>query len=151
MAQMEAISDLSGGKCFHDLNAQVGDALSAFEKTRAGAPEEAPHEFSTVGAVFDAMPAAFVPKAAAGVDVVFQYSISGSDGGDWHCIVRDGACTVASGLHEGPTCTLKMADTEFLRMMNGQLTPMQAFTSGKLKIEGDIMKSQLIERLFKLQ
>jgi putative sterol carrier protein len=26
---------------------------------------------------------------------------------------------------------------------------MQAYTSGKLKIEGDIMKSQLIEKLFR--
>jgi putative sterol carrier protein len=27
---------------------------------------------------------------------------------------------------------------------------MQAFTSGKLKIEGDLMKSQLLEKLFKI-
>jgi putative sterol carrier protein len=33
--------------------------------------------------------------------------------------------------------------------MNGNLPPMQAFNTGKLKIEGDLMKSQLIERLFK--
>jgi len=33
--------------------------------------------------------------------------------------------------------------------MGGKLKAMQAFTSGKLKIEGDIMKSQLIEKLFK--
>jgi len=26
---------------------------------------------------------------------------------------------------------------------------MSAFTSGKLKVEGDLMKSQLIEKLFK--
>jgi putative sterol carrier protein len=26
---------------------------------------------------------------------------------------------------------------------------MQAFTSGRLKIEGDLMKSQLLEKLFK--
>jgi putative sterol carrier protein len=34
-------------------------------------------------------------------------------------------------------------------MMSGSLPPMQAFNAGKLRIEGDIMKSQLIERLFK--
>jgi putative sterol carrier protein len=32
--------------------------------------------------------------------------------------------------------------------MNGKLPAMQAYASGKLKIEGDIMKSQLIEKLF---
>ena len=34
-------------------------------------------------------------------------------------------------------------------MMSGKLPAMQAFSSGKLVIEGDIMKSQLIEKLFK--
>jgi putative sterol carrier protein len=34
-------------------------------------------------------------------------------------------------------------------MMSGSLPAMQAFSSGKLVIEGDIMKSQLIEKLFK--
>jgi len=33
-------------------------------------------------------------------------------------------------------------------MMRGELPAMQAFTSGKLVIEGDIMKSQLLEKLF---
>jgi len=31
----------------------------------------------------------------------------------------------------------------------GKLNAMSAYTSGKLKIEGDLMKSQLIEKLFK--
>ena len=96
------------------------------------------------------MPDAFVPEAAAGVDAVFQYTISGPGGGDWNCAVRDNACTVSAGRDAHPTCTLIMADTDFLGMMNGQLAPMQAFTSGKLKIEGDVMQSQLIEKLFKL-
>ncbi len=43
-----------------------------------------------------------------------------------------------------------MTDTDFLELMNGRLPAMQAYTSGKLVIEGDIMKSQLIEKLFKL-
>jgi putative sterol carrier protein len=41
-----------------------------------------------------------------------------------------------------------MADADFLAMMAGSLPAMQAYTSGKLKIEGDIMKSQLLEKLF---
>ena len=33
--------------------------------------------------------------------------------------------------------------------MCGELNAMAAYTSGKIKIEGDLMKSQLIEKLFK--
>ena len=43
-----------------------------------------------------------------------------------------------------------MADKDFVDMISGTLPAMQAYTSGKLKIEGDVMKSQLISKLFKL-
>jgi len=150
MENLEAISDLSGGKEYRDLNAQVGDALAAFQAPAANPPADAAKGFASATAVFEAMPGAFVPEAAAGVAAVFQYNISGDGGGDWHCIVKSGKCDVAAGVHASPSCTLKIVDTDFLSMMNGQLPPMQAYTSGKLKIEGDIMKSQLIEKLFTL-
>jgi len=41
-----------------------------------------------------------------------------------------------------------LRDQRFLAMMGGKLPAMQAFTSGKLLIEGDVMKSQLLEKLF---
>ena len=148
MANLKTISKLTGGKIYPDLNAQVGDALNAFQAPEAAELDKAPSGFSSVAAVFDAMPAAFDAGAAAGMAVVFQYHISGQGGGDWHCTIQDGACTINAGVLDQPTCTLKMADVDFLRMMNGGLPPMQAYTSGKLKIEGDIMKSQLIEKLF---
>ena len=66
-------------------------------------------------------------------------------------MIKDSTCTIEAGVHEKPGCTLKMAGSDFLNMMNGVLPPMQAYTSGKLKIAGDIMKSQLIEKLFKFK
>ncbi|MEJ2023802.1 MAG: SCP2 sterol-binding domain-containing protein [Deltaproteobacteria bacterium] len=41
-----------------------------------------------------------------------------------------------------------MADRDFVALIRGELNAMKAFTSGKLRIEGDLMKSQLIEKLF---
>jgi len=96
------------------------------------------------------MPDSFKADAAAGLDVVFQYIITGEGGGDWYCAVKDSKCTIKSTVHDKPTCTLKMDSQDFLAMMNGKLTPMQAHSSGKLVIEGDIMKSQLIEKLFRV-
>jgi putative sterol carrier protein len=43
-----------------------------------------------------------------------------------------------------------MSSQDFLDLMNRKLPAMQAYTSGKLKIEGDIIKSQLIEKLFEM-
>ena len=70
-------------------------------------------------------------------------------GGDWFSTIEGGTCRVDAGTHEKPGCTLIMSDADFLDLMNGKLPAMQAYTSGKLKLEGDIMKSQLIEKLFK--
>jgi putative sterol carrier protein len=103
-----------------------------------------------VAAVFEAMPERFKPDAAAGVEVVFQWNISGPGGGDWVVEVKEGACKVETGTHASPTTTLKMSEGDFLQLIGGKLQAMQAYTSGKLKIEGDLMKSQLVQKLFRI-
>ena len=148
VSQWENITTIKGAKEYQNVNEQIGDLLAAFTKP-AEASAEASAGFGSASEVFDAMPDSFVAAAAAGVDVVFQYNISGEGGGDWHSVIKDEKCRVEAGIHEKPSCTLKMDGGDFLEMMNGKLPAMQAYTSGKLKLEGDIMKSQLIEKLFK--
>ena len=146
---LEAVSSLKNGKEYYQLNEQVVDVLAAFSAPPP-AEGDAVKGFASVKDIFSAMPDAFVADTAAGIDVVFQFNISGKSGGDWYCVIKDRTCTVGTGTHDKPVCTLKIDVTNFLDMMNGVLPSMQAYTSGKLKIEGDIMKSQLIEKLFKL-
>ncbi len=146
--KFDKISVMKGGKEYGELNEQVADLINAFSAPAKADP--APKTAASVADIFQAMPGAFNPDAAKGVDVVFQYMISGPGGGDWFCVIKDQTCTVTSGKHEKPTCTLKMADADFIAMISGALPAMQAYTSGKLKIEGDVMKSQLIGKLFKM-
>ncbi|MFZ5563415.1 MAG: SDR family NAD(P)-dependent oxidoreductase, partial [Thermodesulfobacteriota bacterium] len=155
----DAINNLSGGKELSDLNTAMMDLFSGGAKS-GGAPAAASAPVAAGGggggdltpqAIFDMMPGVFKPEAAAGVDVVFQYSISGPSGGEWHVTVKDKTCQVASGQAAKATCTIKMADDNFVKMVTGKLNPMKAYSSGDLKIEGDIMKSQLIEKLFSLK
>ena len=149
---LERIASLEGGKEYDQLNAQFADVMNSFGGSGEAAgigPDQGAADKLTVSAVFEAMPEAFVPEAAKGVEVVFQYRITGEGGGDWSCEVKNQTCEIRPGVHETPTCTLLMEAADFLAMMSGSLPPMQAYTAGKLKIEGDIMKSQLIERLFR--
>ena len=148
-AAMDRINSLKGGKTYSHLNEQIGDVLAALTAPVAESTGETAR-FTQAADVFAAMPDAFVAEAADGVDVVFQYHIAGDGGGDWHCAIAGNTCTVKAGVHDKPVCTLKIGAAEFLDMMNGTLPAMQAYTSGKLKIEGDIMKSQLIEKLFRI-
>jgi acyl dehydratase/putative sterol carrier protein len=104
---------------------------------------------SGVEAVFKKMPEVFNTEAAPGMDVTFQFSLSGEGGGDWYAEVKGGNCKVEAGISSNPTSTIKMDAGDFLDMIGGRLNAMQAFMSGKLKVEGDIMKAQLIAKMFK--
>ena len=147
MAHMDEISDLSGGKFYWDLNDQMADRLQFLQPTTADSVDDTQGGFKTAAQVFATMPDCFAADAATGLTVTFQYLITGA--GEWICDVRAGACNVSSGRHPQPTCTLEIAEGDFLDMINGTLLPMEAYTSGKLKIAGDIMKAQLIGQLFR--
>jgi len=149
---IDKINDMTGAKEYDDLNAALFDLMAP---PKPAAAQPAPADAGAAGGmtvvdVFKKMPEAFNAEKAKGVDVVFQYHISGPMGGDWIVTVKDAACTVETGKAENPTCSLRIADTDFVDMISGKFDPMQAFTSGKLKIDGDVMKSQLIGKLFKL-
>jgi NAD(P)-dependent dehydrogenase (short-subunit alcohol dehydrogenase family)/putative sterol carrier protein len=145
-ANFEKIRNMKGAKEFEQLNDFVlGDLLTALTPKAEG-PKGG---FKSTDEVFAKMPSAFDAAAAAGADVVFQYSISGEGGGDWYAEVKGGALKIDKSKHANPTTTLIINAADFLSLMNGEITAMKAYTSKKLKIEGDLMKSQLLEKIFK--
>ncbi|HPC03471.1 MAG TPA: hydroxysteroid dehydrogenase-like protein 2, partial [Syntrophales bacterium] len=150
-ASWKDINSMEGAKEYRELNEFLGDVLQAFEPKSEGAAAadtgggKGP---TTVKGLFQAMPDAFIADAAAGVDVVFQFSISGSGGGDWNATIKDKTVQVAEGKAAKPTTTIQMAAEDFMKLLSGELDGMKAYTSGKLKIGGDLMKSQLIGKLF---
>jgi NAD(P)-dependent dehydrogenase (short-subunit alcohol dehydrogenase family)/putative sterol carrier protein len=150
VANWGKIVSLAGAQEYADANAALGGMLSGPPERAASTAIPAAAADGGVARVFERMGERFDAGAAAGVDAVFQFCISGPGGGEWHAVVRDGACTIQSGTHEKPTTTLKMAQDDFLAMTQGTLPPMKAYTSGKLKIEGDLMKSQLVQKLWRL-
>ena len=101
-------------------------------------------------AIFNNMLAAFDKEAAKDVDVIFQFNVNGPKGGNWIVEVKNSTCNIQEGNSSNPDCTLTMSDDNFVKLFTGAMTSMQAFTSGKLSLDGDIMKSQLIEKLFNL-
>jgi putative sterol carrier protein len=144
--QWDAINSLDGAVESHSATEALGVMLAAFEPK--GKTAESPATM-TVGSVFDRMPESFLADKAAGLDVVFQYRITGARGGEWFVSIKDGTSAVGRGIHQKPTTTIIMTDEDFLAFISRKLNATQAYTSGKLKIEGDLMKSQLIEKLFK--
>ncbi|MFH1977396.1 MAG: SDR family NAD(P)-dependent oxidoreductase [Pseudomonadota bacterium] len=145
----DKINLMEGAKEIEDANSAVFALIAPpdTDKKETGGQKSAGPD---VKSIFGKMTEAFNAEAAKDVDAVFQYVISGSEGGNWFVTVKDSKCAVTEGKAEKSTCTLIISDGDFVELITGKLNPMQAFTSGKLKIEGDIMKSQLIGKLFKL-
>jgi len=148
-AQMDAIRSLKGAEEFPNATAAFGPLLDAFSPKKKTSESPSEPKGLTVAGIFEGIPKAFQADKGAGVDVVFQFDISGPGGGSWHVIVKNETCEVSEGAHGSPTTTIKMADEDFVNLITGKLNAMSAFTGGKLRIEGDLMKSQLIEKLFK--
>jgi 3-hydroxy-3-methylglutaryl CoA synthase/NAD(P)-dependent dehydrogenase (short-subunit alcohol dehydrogenase family)/putative sterol carrier protein len=145
----DKINSMDGAKEMEDANTAIFALITPPSKD-SGQADSDDQQGDDVQAVFDKMLGSFKAEAAAGVDVIFQFNISGQGGGEWYCVIKDSTCTVEKGTHDKPACTIKMAAGDFLAMMGGKLPAMQAFTSGKLQIGGDVMKSQLLEKLFKI-
>jgi putative sterol carrier protein len=103
----------------------------------------------TVEEVFAAMPASFQKDAAAGMNAVYQFDITGDGGGKWYAAIADGELEVVKGEHESPNITLTMADEDYLAMIAGTLAGQAAFMTGKLKIKGDMSLAMKLDSLFK--
>ncbi len=91
---LDRIKSLKDGKEYFELNEAVADIITAFSKPAGSGPSQKTEKPASVADIFAAMPEAFNKEAAKGVDVVFQYKISGQGGGDWYCVIKDQTCTV---------------------------------------------------------
>ncbi len=149
---LDKIISLENPQTYADANAALMDMLTPRQATppptASPAMEAAPPQLN-VSQVFQRLPSAFQAQAAAGLSLVFQFNLSGPQGGEWHAIIQDQQCTVHEGKHPNPTTTILMSAEDFLEYVSGRLNAMQAYSSGRLKIQGDLMKSQLIGKLFK--
>ena len=146
---LDKIMSIEGAEEYPNLTAALGPMIEALNPKKE--KEEKKDDGVGAAEIFAKLPDAFVPEKASGVDVVFQFNLSGDGGGKWHAIIKDGECEVKEGRHEKATTTIIMTARDFVRMISGKKNAMQLYTGGALKIEGDLMKSQLIEKLFKFQ
>ncbi len=105
----------------------------------------------TVKEVFETMPKVFAVDKAEGLDAVFQFHITGGETGDWHIVLKNGACEISEGVHDKPSVSLTVGDVDWVAICNGQLDGMTAFMSGKLKATGNVMLAQQIRTLFPLR
>src|SRR5947209_17647152 len=101
----------------------------------------------TVAESFEAMPSILNPAAAAGMNKVFQWNITGDEAGKWALQIANGEGKVIPGGVEKPDITFTVSDKDWLAITEGKLDPMNAFMTGKLKVAGDMMLAMKVPNL----
>ena len=85
-----------------------------------------------------------------GMNAVYQFNISGDDGGEWNVSVADGSLTVGEGTIDSPSITLTIDAQNFADLIAGKLNGQTAFLTGKLKIQGDMTLAMKLQSVFSL-
>ena len=103
---------------------------------------------TTVAEYMDAMAERFNAEAAAGVDAVFQYHITGDNGGYWFAVIKDSKIDFSDGQHTDPDLTVTMSDDDYIEMAEGRLNGQMAFMTGKLTVKGDMKLAMKLYQIF---
>ncbi|XP_051498850.1 hydroxysteroid dehydrogenase-like protein 2 isoform X1 [Apus apus] len=79
---------------------------------------------------------------------VFQFDLSGDDGGTWYIDLKTKGGSAGSGK---PPVTadvvMSMSSADFIKMFTGKLKPTLAFMSGKLRIKGNMALAIKLEKM----
>jgi putative sterol carrier protein len=86
----------------------------------------------------DAMPTAFQPDKAAGVNATIQFNFTGDETGNYAVKVGDGKCDVSEGTADSPTVTINSPSEVWLKIMRRELDGATAFMSGQFTFTGDM-------------
>ncbi len=103
-------------------------------------------EMAEVQALFETMASRFNAAAAGDMAAVFQYKLD--EGDAYYAAIAEGNCTLGEGEHEDPTVTLSMDSQTFQEVLDGETDGMQAFMTGRIRAEGDIMLATKLAALF---
>ncbi len=89
-----------------------------------------------------ALPSKVSPTAIEGLETVFHFDLEGDNGGQFTIHVADQKVTVAEGLIDEPKCVVRASGNNFVGLASGDLNPMMAVLTGKVKItnQGEMLK-----------
>jgi putative sterol carrier protein len=98
--------------------------------------------------IFAAMPGVFDAEKAAGIDATVQFDLSGDGGGQYYVQVANGTVKAEKDTADSPTATIHMDADDYKKMIAGELNPVTAFMSQKIKVEGDLNTVMKFQNLF---
>ncbi|XP_077201428.1 hydroxysteroid dehydrogenase-like protein 2 [Paroedura picta] len=126
------------------------------DKTKAEGPERGKHHVhfaaensgSPVVETFKIIKGAINEEVVKSVQGVYQFELSGEEGGTWYIDLKNKGGSTGSGEPPGKVdVIMSMSSSDFVKMFSGKLKPTMAFMSGKLTIKGDMALAIKLEKL----
>jgi 3-hydroxyacyl-CoA dehydrogenase/3a,7a,12a-trihydroxy-5b-cholest-24-enoyl-CoA hydratase len=89
------------------------------------------------------------PDLISRVGKTFVFKLTSPESA-WTIDVKNGKGAVTAGAIDKADTTLELSDADFMDMTSGKADPMKLYMSGKMKITGDVMASQKLDFLKKI-
>ena len=88
------------------------------------------------------LPSRVSPEAIEGHETTFHFDLEGENGAKYTVKVADNRIAVEEGLTGDPACVVKTSDENFMKLIRGDLNPMMAVLTGKVKIsnQGEMIR-----------
>jgi putative sterol carrier protein len=102
----------------------------------------------TIDETFETLKRLFNPAGAVDLDETFQWEITGTQAGKWALRIANQTCQLIKGGVEQPDLNMSMSDEVWLGIASGKLDPVNAFTTGKIKMSGDTRLAMRLQQLF---
>lgn len=99
-------------------------------------------EINDAKAFITSLPNQVKPEWLKGIETLFHFDIDGDTGGQFTVEVKGDKMEVKEGLHGDAKCSISAKEKNFIKLLKGDLNPMMAVFTGKLKVSnpGEIMK-----------
>lgn len=85
------------------------------------------------------LPLRFKPDKSTGIDSVIQLSLSGGQREqDWVVIIKKQKLEISKGTNSLASLSLRIAESDFLDIINGKLSAEKALFTGRIRFQGNI-------------
>lgn len=81
-------------------------------------------------------------------NAVIKFNITGPGGGIWIASLKPGSTGIEKKDAESD-CTITTSDSDFVKLVNGDLKPEKAILTGKVKLSGNVGIAMKLAGLFK--
>jgi putative sterol carrier protein len=94
---------------------------------------------------FEGLPGRIAPERARALDASYRFDIEGA--GSWR-LEADGEQAVVTESDAPADCVIRTDENTFLRIVRGEQSPMGAYMTGKVRVEGDLGLAMRLRDVF---